>query len=106
MANDTVAIHHTKHPEAWNRSKLALDAVTVLVDLAHLRNKSSSRLHSDLLHNLRHEHLWTTSVCELANFFFLRAALGVLGRSLPPNVDSCEVCAMLQGLGSTWIYLN
>ena len=105
----TVPIHNTKHPQAWNRCQVTLNAVTVLVDLAHLRNKTGSRLHANLLNYLR----CSTSTLRIGTGYsdgilvFLRVLLDVvLCRPLSTNVNSGEVGTLLQVLSARWIYLD
>jgi len=50
----TVPVHYSDHPQAWDlATEILQQAVTVLVDFAHLWDKSGSRVHSQFL-----DYLW------------------------------------------------
>lgn len=54
MTVSTVAIHDPKHPKTWYACKVTLDTVTILVDLALLRNEASASFNGQLFDQLGH----------------------------------------------------
>ena len=100
MTIDTVAVHHTEHPKARHPSQIFLNAVTVLINLTHLRDESCAGGDAQMRYYFRASRLALRRLHqgfarELTNFLFLRV-LNALGGRLPTNVEALEIGTSLQ----------
>ena len=105
----TMTVHHAEHPEPRHPGQLTLDTVTVLINLAHLRDEASARLHTNLLNDLGHKRRQVCSTAIGMPFLLRGLLVWILRRwALPTNIYSREVSALLYVLVvvAPWIYFD